>query len=600
MKLNSLILALGLSLAFGLTASAQTRSLTLTVVGSGTVAVTEGIVVVDPGNDLNNGSPDYDVADGTILTLTPTPSVGNRLFKWVVDGSAVWTSTVALTMSANHTVVATFASTADTELVPNGFSDAEEAALAALLNQFKVGDVLTGPTAIDLGFISLQTTEKLSVTGLPLGLSFDPVTKLITGAVKAELGGLPVEVKKTIGRVAKAITMNFSVEPYPFLGTYEMLLEHDPAGLPDKYAVGKAKLTVTGPNLFSATLEFQGQRLRSSRVFTSSIVGDTLTVNFTFAAGKGNNPAVATVQFVIDSTEDTITGSSTGLLIDSVAVTPAGRGFIMVRPGREPKLRVTVALENADDGDGLTTPGGAGSATGIANGAGLLPLKGVLGDAQSFTTSLLISQTNQSIVFIQPYADKTKSFFGGIMTIGDLGLPSRGAPGLVLAPVGLRWRKFVPNAPSLTEKSYASGFGNGTNPLEVLPTLGRWVPVKTAEGLALSLDLTLRELHVTNYVGVPTLNNGQAYPTKFALRNTFALIRLLPTNSVPWTTGKAVAATGTFTGTMALPAPATKVSVSGVLLQEAPGSLIGVGLMKIPSNTTGSFYTASLQLDNIE
>jgi len=145
-------------------------------------------------------------------------------------------------------------------------------------------------------------------------------------------------------------------------------------------------------------------------------------------------------------------------------------------------------------------------------------------------------------------------------------------------------------------ESYPDGFGVGTgvDPLPVSARVSKWIPVTTAEALSLSLDLEQREIFVLPSFALPF----QVYPTKLALRNTFSLVRILPATSVPWT-GRVTPSTGLFSGNLTLTAPATASTVGGVLVQDADfGSQIGVGLIKIPTTTTGVFGTAGIEFYN--
>jgi hypothetical protein len=212
-----------------------------------------------------------------------------------------------------------------------------------------------------------------------------------------------------------------------------------------------------------------------------------------------------------------------------------------------------------------------------------------------FNRLLRVSQTNQAVVFLQPYRDKSSSFFGGILNVGDLGLPTRGGATESIT-AGLKWRKY--DDPSNKELSYPNGFGLD-EPLGVTGEVNRWVPMSSAHGLALSLGLNLREMHVS-YLVPPSTLPTQALPELFGLRWGFGLVSLAPFNSAPWS-GRANGVAGTFSGNLTLPAPATRTSVSGVFWQKA-GDDVGFGLLKIPVTglgvAPGSFETSAIELRN--
>jgi hypothetical protein len=458
----------------------------------------------------------------------------------------------------------------------NGFTELQEYHLAQIPKAFHVGDAVN----IDLSSIllPLPTGQTLSMTGLPKGLSFNPATGVLSGTIAAELGNAPVQILiKQGSRVIGSVLFDLKVDPYPFLGGYEVLVEN--AGLP----VGKALLQVSAPGSFSASLELQGQPKRSAKGrFTNPPVGDTQTISVTFPAGRSGQPAATTLDFTVSQISDLVIGTQSANTL---------RGFRLAKAGRVPRQPCTVVWETAAPGDRVTTPGGVGHATASVRSGALLALSGVLGDAQPLVASVNLSQTNQAVLFAQPYQDKTTSFFGGILTLGDLGLPGRGGP-TESATAGLQWRKIAKD----TDPAYPLGIGV-TTPLAVTGKVSRWVPMPSAEALCLSLDLAWREVFAT-YTAPP----AASLPTRLSMTNSYSLITLAPAVPVP-TTLRATASTGAFSGTMRLPAPATATTVRGVLLQDPTfGIQVGAGLIKIPTSRTpavkGSFETSGIRFNN--
>jgi hypothetical protein len=419
-------------------------------------------------------------------------------------------------------------------------------------------------------------------------VKFNPITNRIEGLITGELGDAVGEVRKMLGNtILKATPFNLSVAPYSLAGSYAALIEN--GGVP----TGRAKLVITGPGVYSAQLELQGQLLRSTKsIGTQAMNGSTdLLASFP----KVGTLEETSVRFTISATSDLVTGMNGANTL---------RGFRLAKPGRSPNRSVTIAFETnpLESVDGIAKPAGSGFATGTLNGTGLLSVRGLLGDGQPVMAALDLSQTNQAVVFIQPYPDKLASFFGGILTIGDLGAPGRGGS-TASQPAGLQWRKA--SAPKST--SYPDGFGSVT-PLAVTGRVSRWVPLTNAEGLALSLGLRQRQIAASYVPSDPASLNavlGQAkadkLPTLISLRNSRGLVRLLPSNSVPWA-GTTVPTTGSFSGNLLINAPsATKTPVSGVLLQDASfGNQVGIGFVKIPvaSAVKGAFRTAGIRLEN--
>jgi hypothetical protein len=557
----------------------------------------EGVAVATIGSSIYafvtleraNGVMVFDITDsGNVTVFGFLRGLGDLSPEGVIVVPAVDSpnakSLVVVSNEVSNTVsVFSFDTDTVADVDTNGFTDFQEAQLAALVaSPFQVGQDVN----LNLGPIlyPLPNGRTLSLTGLPPGLRFNATTGVISGRISAESGDILGQLTLRQGTtVVGVVPFNLTVVPFQLLGRFEVLLEN--AGLP----VGKASLTVTGPRAYSATLEMQNQAIRRKSGSLTSVVTSPFVVEF--PAGRGGFPAATLVSFVVSSSSDLVSGTA-GFAPATTGLATA-RGFRLAKAGRSLARSVTVALSNNVASVNRTiTPGGTGFASGTLSAAGLLTLRGQLGDATTLTTGLNLSQTNQAVVFVQPYTDKVSSFFGGIITIGDLGQPGRGGS-LQSQTAGLQWRKA--NGIALT-KSYPLGFGNPT-PLAVTGRVSRWVPVLSAEGLALSLGLDLRLIDVS-YTVPTVLPPTSAYPSQLALRNTFSLVRVAPSNSVAWT-ARATSSAGTFLGNLTLPFPAAKSAVSGVFLQDAAfGTQVGVGVIKIPTNTTGSFETAGIRFDN--
>jgi uncharacterized repeat protein (TIGR02543 family) len=541
--------------------------------------------------------------NGATASLTATPAAGYLFSGWTVTGSGSnpapsSAATLNFTVNGNKTVTATFA--------PNNtpgntvFTVFQEASLNALQSRWEVGDAVN----LDLAFFfnNLAPGFSISVVNLPPGLRWEVIrnkttgvltSAKIVGTITGELPGSPLEIRMLNARnVIQGLPLvwNFKVAPYRLLGRYEVLIEN--AGLP----IGKSLLTVTGPGAYTATLELLGQPRRSvaKGVFAPLTGLPPYTVTVPFAAVASPSLPATSVVFTINPSSDLVEGS--------VGATPSidnlgdSRGFRLANAGREPRFPVTIALQNAVAGNRTNQPGGQGYATGSFNPrSNQMQLTGALGDAQALTAGLNISQTRQAVVFLQPYkggSHGTGSYFGGILTVGDLGQPSRGTSTDTPLTAGLKWRKVGGVA---TDKSYKSGFG----PLNVNGRVDRWIGSSSPWAVASSLGLTDREVHVSyQSENQPTIPGGRALPDIFSLRNTFVLVRVSPANSVLTSSSRIVSSSGAFSGAMTLDAPAGSSSFNGVLLQDDEGTLIGTGLIKIFTNTAKDFETASISFLN--
>ncbi|MCB1078023.1 MAG: choice-of-anchor I family protein, partial [Verrucomicrobiae bacterium] len=509
--------------------------------------------------------------------LTATPDPGYEFTGWTGDASGT-VNPLDVVMDGNKSIGATFGpSSADTD--GNGFTDFEEINLDAILKRYNLGDTV----AIDLSFLNTAGAEKLAVLGLPKGLKFDPVTKQITGTIAALLGEAPVEIRVLNGKVVvRSIHFNMSVSPNQFVGSYAALSE-TPGGSPEPN--GMIKVLITKPGTFSASLYQSGlAKPRAAKGAFTTNPGDTqldLTINF--PAGKNNNPPAAVVDVTIQAigTSDLVTG-----VIDSGASDL--RGFRVTKLGRNPEgtRKITMALPNTVDGDGVNVPAGTGTATGAVDAKGIVKLTGFAGDCQKLSYAGDLSQTNQIVFWVQPYKNKV-SYFGGIVTIGLLGQPDRGAS--LDAPLadGVKWLKDA----DPKEKAYPAGF-----PVQsLMAETSRWITPPNSNALSDSLGLAFDEINVS-YINPLAVAN---LPTMFRLSSKFKLIRIAPNVAIPWA-GGANKANGSFSGTPTL--PTGKGVVFGVLLQDASfGTRVGTGLLKVPLPVTpttpkGSFQTIGIEL----
>lgn len=358
-------------------------------------------------------------------------------------------------------------------------------------------------------------------------------------------------------------------------------LEFDHAEPAGKLQVSVASPTLRNPNpAYSATLERLGHPRRSGRgSFTSTGSPQTVTVDFP----KLGALDASSYHLVLIPGSDLMSGAQAGAAPGNLVAS----GFRLARPGRIPggNPALTLSLPPVSAGDRTTLPGGIGHASGTVKAQALIPLKGLLGDAQAFTTTLNLSQTNQAVVWLTPYKNKT-SALGGILNLGDLGIPGRGAS-LQSAAAFLRWNR----AADASAPSYPAGFG----PLSLGANVSRWNPASQAEALSQSLGLQFRALFA-RYFAPP----DGVLPVDWLLRDNFSLHSPF---TAPSFTGKVSGKTGAFNGVLGLPAPAQKSSFSGVLLQDASfGSLVGHGLVRIPvagpGLVKGSFQTSGIQLSH--
>ncbi|MBL9153747.1 MAG: choice-of-anchor I family protein, partial [Verrucomicrobiales bacterium] len=551
-----------------------TNEVSNTVTVYGFDETTYNLTVTPPTNGTIQGGGVF--VENDTAQLLAVPATGYAFTGWTGDASGT-VNPLDVLMDADKTIGATFGPDA-TDTDGNKFSAFEEINLDAILKRYFIGDTVD----IDLSFLSTTPGQSIVVTGLPKGLLFSTTTKRITGKILTMLGEVPVEIRKVTGKVLNgSILFNMSVSPYPFVGNYVGLLEK-----PDTTPEGFFKLFVTGPGVYTANVTLAGQGVRTTKgTFTDPPGSAQRTLAVTFPAGKGGVPAATTVTVVLDSaaTSDAFTGNRDGVGVNTL------RGFRLAKVGRRPASTrtINVALVNTVPGNGVNVPGGTGYLTGTVDVNGLVRVTGFTGDGKAVAGAFDLSQTNQTVVWMQPYLDK-RSYLGGVVTIGDLGLPGRGGSGTAPLAEGIKWFKQA----DARELSYPAGFALQ----QIDPQASQWILPPTSVAMGDSLGLAFNEINVSyhNPLGVVNL------PTKFRLTERFGLLRIAPNVAVPWSRGVALNKTGTFTGILTLPNGAGVVN--GVLLQDASfGTQVGAGLVRVPLPLTvvprGSFQTIGIDLD---
>jgi hypothetical protein len=330
---------------------------------------------------------------------------------------------------------------------------------------------------------------------------------------------------------------------------------------------------------YTATLDRLGERPRRVvTVFTAS-AADPLALTVAFPAVT-TFPAVTYV-VSISATSNDVTGGT------SPASAVTARGFRLARAGHLPvgAPALTIAFPPNVPGNRTSIPGGIGNARGTITTAGLVPLSGMLGDGQTFTASLNLAQTNQAVVWVTPYTNKS-SYLGGIISLVAPATPDRSLGGTT-PPSSLIWAR-VADAKAL---SYPAGF----SAQELGALSSRWVPAANAATLAESLGLSFRGINLSYIAPTPDI-----LPRYLSLRDSSALLSISPSNAVPFT-GTAVGKDGSFSGTLKLAAPALVAPMSGIFLQDpASGYTIGKGLIRVPITAPlkGSFQTIGVELQN--
>lgn len=447
------------------------------------------------------------------------------------------------------------------------------------------------PVNIDLSYITLAPEETLRVIGLPRGLVLNPGPPAsISGTPLGFVGNQGFTIQVLNGRsVVRSYPRTIDLYDYYHTGSYEFLLEE--SGLP----VGRLKLLISNPNprtgdpAFSATLERSGERRRVTRSTFTDDGSNYQTVRVAFPALRTYPAVTYDLMLGYDRTNNFPYDLLSGVTVPVSGVT--ARGYWLVNPDRIPgdNPLLTMTFPPAVAGDRVNTPGGIGYATGKANTKALVPLRGMLGDAQPFTTTVCISSSNQAIVWATPYKNKA-SYIGGIMDLGEFTTPSSTAATPYPYPpqtTGLKWQVL----PDATAKAYPAGFG----PLDLVGVASRWYPTRTADTFAESLGMDFRAINPRYFA--PTTD---VLPTRWTVSGNFSFVRTAPNDAV-FFAGRARGNNGTFFGYLRLPAPAARSLMQGAFLQDpAYGTLIGQGLIKVPiaGPVPGSYQTIGMELEN--
>ncbi|MCB1231832.1 MAG: choice-of-anchor I family protein [Verrucomicrobiae bacterium] len=521
------------------------------------------LTIDTPTNGSITGASSGPVPANDVVNLTAVPDAGYSFTGWTGDASGT-TNPLAVTMDANKTIGATFAPDA-TDGDGNNFSDFEEAQLEALMTQHNVGDTVD----IDLSFLD-DSTLRIVVSGLPKGLTYDPNTGHITGTILAAGGDAGAVIKKLNGRkVVGSLPLAFSIADYPFIGTYQALIE-----TADPLPAGEVKITVSKVGVWTGVLEVLGEKAprRARGTFVNS-QGATQQIVANFTNRRlGDLGVTINLSTTSDLVDGTVTNGNTL------------RGFRIAKPVRNPggTVKLSVGLFPDAPGDSTNVPAGTGYLMGTVNNKGIINLHGTLGDGQKTSTSFCLAQSNQGVLWKMPYRGLA-SYIGGIVDIGDLGQASRGGAPAGDPNPGIKWFK---EAGIAREKSYVNGFAVQ----DLTGMTSRWIPVPNAQALADSLGLQFREIDAA-YVG----DADPKLPTRFSLRNTYRLLPVQPITALR-TVVKANRSTGAFKGTMLH--TDGKSGVEGILLQdESFGTDVGVGLIKIPVvGVRGAFRTVSIEM----
>ena len=441
----------------------------------------------------------------------------------------------------------------------------------------------------------LAVGETLKVGGeIPSGLKYNATTGLLTGIIAGKPGTYQTVVQVLQGKtVVRTIPLPIPVLEFPssLIGSFDFLME-DSNSIP----VGVCKITITGANKWSATLESAGASKKRSAKGTFELAKGVPIAPITalFPAINATSSVLGvpalTINIPIDGSSPAISGTFNGGTL---------RGFRIAKVGEMPPANVAYNLVlDAGEQDGTNIPAGYGWLKGKVSNKGLGSFKGLLGDGTSASITLRLSAFGQAILWSQPYKNKS-SYMGGIVTLGNL---EQTTPGEAPLTDEVWWTKTA-DAKTL---SYPNGFPG----MPVTIGTSRWTAPASAIALGSSLGWRSDSKAAVAIQGGGLNNQEQQsttakLPTELALDSKFALITSLPIAPpiVVWK-GKVSKTDGAISGTLTLPTGFSSdllsgsAAVSGVLVQDDQwGTITGCGQIKVPAaDPKGSFKTAAIVL----
>lgn len=434
-------------------------------------------------------------------------------------------------------------------------------------------------------------------SGLPAGLTLDPVTGHLTGIVRARPGTYPIRFWTEIpGAKSDLVSLAVTVTRFPvwFVGSYESLA----AGDPD--ASGLLHITVTASGEFTGSLRSSDSARSLAFKGRFSPVADALSASASLALPGGRSIELVIYQYQAEDSGDIETrflAQTTGedgfvtALFDGPSLRPGGlpaadwAGTYTMSLGA-PRIRD----QDYPTGEAPATPlpEGYGYATVTVAANGRLKAAGRLADGTSLTASLPVDRYRNYLWFSRPHASGQNFFAGGF----GVSAAGEAAPRYSVAPDDgvFYWKK----SPQGTAKAYPLGFEACQIEMRMEP----WTAPTRSINLAARLGVADTPASLLPVVTLAGLNENQraGLPSGVLLdaKNRFTPDAYAPAYAAKGWKFRSNLKTGRFTARLLLPdtlstdgtkATGRRVQIEGVLLSGQ--MLLARGFFLLPSLEKG-------------
>jgi subtilisin-like proprotein convertase family protein len=294
----------------------------------------------------------------------------------------------------------------------------------------------------------LHGVTQVVISGLPAGMTYNPLTGVISGTPDTPVNNVPIQITATNLAGSTTITLNLTVAPLalPTVGIFDGTVARDPSTASNSNSGGSVSLTTLASGTFTGRLALHTAAYPFSGRFAASTTADPTGSAVIRRAAPLTN---LTLSFSINR----VTGKLTGQITDvgSTFTTPLTAG--KRTPNLQLGARQNIILDPTTPVSSASAPSGSGAGHAVitsSTGAVTVTLK--LADGTVTTRLTSLGSDGMIPVFNMLYANQGSIL--GHVQITDAISP---APDLVTG--SFTWRKTGPA--SAADRVYASGFDFG-------------------------------------------------------------------------------------------------------------------------------------------